>query len=219
MASACCLGAETCFRNSRPTCSNLCEPGGAGVKVDGLEADHLARLAGLADGHTHQRILLLRDHQHLKHFQWTGKGEVEVLQQKEDREGFASVEFWCVLCCFIPQGRASCSISALSPIKQSTGTWIIGISEYRSNGHFYLRFKNGTTDMCGGSFKFKAYLDKHKPLHGLIPLQQDNPRLQRSTQVLVACIRISHWEVETTVTKCGLIVCIQINSLKSEHVD
>lgn len=141
MASACCLGAETCFRNSRPTCSNLCEPGGAGVKVDGLEADHLARLAGLADGHTHQRILLLRDHQHLKHFQWTGKGEVEVLQQKEDREGFASVEFWCVLCCFIPQGRASCSISALSPIKQSTGTWIIGISEYRSNGHFYLDFK------------------------------------------------------------------------------
>lgn len=42
----------------------------------------------------------------------------------------------------------------------------------------------------------KTDLDEHEPLHGLIPLQQDNPRLQRSTQILVACVWISHCETE-----------------------
>ncbi len=65
------------------TCSHLCEPGGAGVEVDGLEADHLARLGALADGHTHQRILLLRDHEHLEHLQRAGEREVKVLPHEE----------------------------------------------------------------------------------------------------------------------------------------
>ena len=67
------------------TCSHLCEPGGAGVEVDGLKADHLTRLGAQADGHTHQRILLLRHHQHLKHLQRAGKREVKMLRQEERR--------------------------------------------------------------------------------------------------------------------------------------
>lgn len=39
-------------------------------------------------------------------------------------------------------------------------------------------------------------LDEHEPLHGLIPLQQDDPGLQRSTQILVARVRVSHCEAE-----------------------
>lgn len=37
-------------------------------------------------------------------------------------------------------------------------------------------------------------LDKHKPLHGLIPLQQNDPRLQRSTQVLMTRVWVPHYE-------------------------
>lgn len=66
------------------TRSDLCEPGGAGVEVDGLEADHLAGVRALADGHTHQRILLLRDHQHLKHLQGAGEREVKVLREGKE---------------------------------------------------------------------------------------------------------------------------------------
>lgn len=35
-------------------------------------------------------------------------------------------------------------------------------------------------------------LEEHEPLHGLVPLQQDDPRLQSSTQILVARVGISH---------------------------
>lgn len=65
------------------TCSNLGEPGGAGVEVDGLEADDLPRLCALTDGHTHQRVLLLWDHQHLEHLQGAGEGEVKVLRRRK----------------------------------------------------------------------------------------------------------------------------------------
>lgn len=65
------------------TRSHLGEPGGAGVEVDGLEARHLAGLRALADGHAHQRVLLLRHHQHLKHLEGAGQREVKVLQRQE----------------------------------------------------------------------------------------------------------------------------------------
>lgn len=48
-------------------------------------------------------------------------------------------------------------------------------------------------------------LDEHKPLHGLIPLQQDDARLQRSTQVLVACVRVSHYETDGKETSRRVI--------------
>lgn len=62
--------------------TGLCEPGGCRVGVDRAEADHLAELGALADGHADERVLLLRYHQHLKHFQGTGQGEVDVLQER-----------------------------------------------------------------------------------------------------------------------------------------
>lgn len=65
------------------TRSHLGEPGGAGVEVNGLKAHHLAGLRALADGHAHQGVLLLRDHQHLKHLEGAGQGEVKVLRQEE----------------------------------------------------------------------------------------------------------------------------------------
>lgn len=65
------------------TWADLSEPGRAGIEVDGLEANHLSRLCALTDRHTHQRILLLRDHQHLKHTQWTGQREIKVLWERE----------------------------------------------------------------------------------------------------------------------------------------
>lgn len=37
-----------------------------------------------------------------------------------------------------------------------------------------------------------THLEEHEPLHGLVPLQQDDPRLQSSTQILVARVGISH---------------------------
>lgn len=79
----------------RLTCSHLCEPGGAGVEVDSLKADHLAWLCALADGHTDKRILLLWDHQHLKHLQWARKRKVKVLpkEKKESTRWLVSVVF------------------------------------------------------------------------------------------------------------------------------
>ena len=65
------------------TCSHLCEPGGAGVEVDGLKADHLARLCALANGHTHHGVLLLWNHQHFKDLQWAGQREVKVLEGEQ----------------------------------------------------------------------------------------------------------------------------------------
>lgn len=44
-------------------------------------------------------------------------------------------------------------------------------------------------------------LEEHEPLHGLVPLQQDDPRLQSSTQILVARVGISHCDAN----KCGQI--------------
>lgn len=41
-----------------------------------------------------------------------------------------------------------------------------------------------------------ADLDEHEPLHGFVPLQQDDPRLQSSAQILVACVGVSHWDAD-----------------------
>lgn len=65
------------------TWADLSEPGRAGIEVDGLEANQLSGLCALTDRHTHQRILLLRDHQHLKHTQRTGQREIKVLCERE----------------------------------------------------------------------------------------------------------------------------------------
>lgn len=35
-------------------------------------------------------------------------------------------------------------------------------------------------------------LEEHEPLHGLVPLQQDDPRLQSSAQILVTRVGIPH---------------------------
>lgn len=39
-------------------------------------------------------------------------------------------------------------------------------------------------------------LEEHEPLHGLVPLQQDDPRLQSSTQILVARVGVSHCDAD-----------------------
>lgn len=41
-----------------------------------------------------------------------------------------------------------------------------------------------------------ADLDEHEPLHGFVPLQQDDPRLQSSAQILVARVWVSHWDAD-----------------------
>lgn len=41
-----------------------------------------------------------------------------------------------------------------------------------------------------------ADLDEHEPLHGLVPLQQHDPRLESSTQILVARVRVSHCDTD-----------------------
>lgn len=78
-------GTQDCSDSQTLTRSHLGEPGGAGVEVDGLETCHLAGLWALADGHAHQRVLLLWHHQHLKHLQGAGQREIKVLQQQEDQ--------------------------------------------------------------------------------------------------------------------------------------
>ena len=60
--------------------TRLGEPGAGGVGVDGVEADHLVGLGALADGHADEGVLVLRDHQHLKHLQRARQGEVNVLE-------------------------------------------------------------------------------------------------------------------------------------------
>lgn len=37
-------------------------------------------------------------------------------------------------------------------------------------------------------------LYKHESLHGFVPLQQNNPRLQSSAEILVTRVRIPHWQ-------------------------
>lgn len=41
-----------------------------------------------------------------------------------------------------------------------------------------------------------ADLDEHEPLHGFVPLQQDDPRLQSAAQILVARVGVSHWDAD-----------------------
>lgn len=44
-------------------------------------------------------------------------------------------------------------------------------------------------------------LDEHEPLHGLVPLQQDDPRLKSSAQILVARVRVPHCSRQTGETR------------------
>lgn len=51
-------------------------------------------------------------------------------------------------------------------------------------------------------------LYKHESLHGFVPLQQNNPRLQSSAEILVTCVWIPHWKKESEQIKLNLSVCV-----------
>lgn len=46
--------------------------------------------------------------------------------------------------------------------------------------------------MKSGNTRAETDLDEHELLHGLHPLQQHDTRLKGSTQVLVACVRVTN---------------------------
>lgn len=52
------------------------------VGVNGAKGHDLIRLTALNDGHTDQWVVMLRDHQHLKHLQWTRDCEVYNLRTR-----------------------------------------------------------------------------------------------------------------------------------------
>lgn len=56
------------------------EPIGGRVGVEGLKAYHLVELGPFAHSYADERILMLWNHQHLKHLQRTRQGEVYALR-------------------------------------------------------------------------------------------------------------------------------------------
>lgn len=65
---------------SEHTQASVCEPGCVGVEVDVVYMNWRAVAGSPRDADTHQRILLLRRHHHLKQSHRAGQGEVKMLQ-------------------------------------------------------------------------------------------------------------------------------------------
>lgn len=77
--------------------------------------------------------------------------------------------------------------------------------------------------VCKYSFLCVSNLYEHESLHGFVPLQQNNPRLQSSTEILVTCVRIPHWEKEkvsrsNSVRVCAFIKECMFKALPMQHL-
>lgn len=59
----------------------FCKPWRGRIWIDSLKSNHLVEVSSSADPNTNQRVLLLRDHQHLKHLERTRHRKVYVLER------------------------------------------------------------------------------------------------------------------------------------------
>lgn len=59
----------------------FCKPRRGRIWIDSLKSNHLVEVSSSADPNTNQRVLLFRDHQHLKHLEWTRHRKVYVLER------------------------------------------------------------------------------------------------------------------------------------------